>query len=71
MATRPMRSGVVSEFDDAAGLGVIDTPVGERHPFHCTAIADGSRTIDTGARVLFVVVPGRGGRWEAAGIVRL
>ncbi len=39
---------------------------GDQHFFHCTAIADGSRTIEIGARVRFAVVPGRLGRWEAA-----
>ena len=34
--------------------------------FHCTAIADGSRSIPVGVDVVFVVVPGRSGRWEAA-----
>jgi cold shock CspA family protein len=40
-------------------------------PFHCTAIADGSRTVETGRRVRFDVVPGLLGRWEASGIEKL
>ena len=36
--------------------------------FHCTAIADGTRTIEVGTAVVFDVAPGRLGRWEAANI---
>ena len=39
------------------------------YPFHCTAIADGTRTIALETRVEFEVVPGRLGRWEAAAIM--
>jgi cold shock CspA family protein len=38
-------------------------------PFHCTAIADGTRRIDVGRRVAFAVAPGNLGRWEATAIV--
>jgi len=57
--------GVVAEFDDAAGYGVVSDGDDGRWFFHCTAIADGSRTIDVGAPVTFDVVGGRLGRWEA------
>jgi cold shock CspA family protein len=66
------RRGVVAAFDASVGLGTVaptgdDGGFGQRElPFHCTRIADGSRTIDVGAPVTFSVVPGRGGRWEAA-----
>lgn len=50
--------GRVSEFDDHVGSGVVTGPDGRRHWFHCTAIADGSRTIDAGTVVRFLVVPG-------------
>jgi hypothetical protein len=40
----------------------------ERYPFHCTAIADGSRTIEVGTFVTFDVVAGRLGRWEASAV---
>ena len=33
--------------------------------FHCTAVADGSRTIAVGAPVVYQVVAGHLGRWEA------
>ena len=55
------------EFDEPRGLGVIDSD-GTRYPFHCTQIADGSRTIAAGTPVRFVVRAGRLGRWEAADI---
>jgi cold shock CspA family protein len=57
--------GVVVEFDEPRGLGVVRDADGHRYPFHCTAISDGSRSIDTGAEVGFRVVAGRRGRWEA------
>jgi cold shock CspA family protein len=64
-------TGVVAEFDELRGLGVIRGDDGADVPFHCTAIADGSRTVETGRRVRFDVVPGLLGRWEASGIEKL
>jgi cold shock CspA family protein len=61
-------TGVVAWFDEPRGLGTITSEDGVEIPFHCTAIADGTRTISVGERVRFVVVPGRAGRWEAARI---
>jgi len=43
------------EFDQHVGLGVVEAENGDAFPFHCTQIADGSRVIDTGAKVRFVV----------------
>ena len=60
------RAGTVVEFDEAVGLGLVDMPGRGRFRFHCTQIADGSRTIAVGTEVTFVVIPGRGGEWEAA-----
>ncbi len=61
------RRGTVGAFDDAAGLGVIHS--GEaRWPFHCTAIADGSRRIAEEAPVEFVLRAAHHGRWEATDI---
>lgn len=60
--------GVVVAFDAARGLGEVEAEDSRRYPFHCTRIADGSRTIPVGAKVEFVVVPGLPGRWEAAHI---
>ena len=59
-----MRRGVVTDFDEARGLGTVTAADGS-WPFHCTAIADGSRSIAEGAAVAFEVVAGRRGRWEA------
>jgi cold shock CspA family protein len=61
-----IRWGVVEEFDEFVGLGTVAADDGSRFAFHCTALADGSRRIEAGTRVVFTVVPGRGGRWEAA-----
>jgi cold shock protein len=61
--------GTVVEFDADRGLGTVDVADGTALPFHCTAIADGSRRIDPGTRVTFVVVPGHLGRLEARGLV--
>ena len=57
--------GTVERFDNAAGLGVVKAADGRRYPFHCTQIADGTRTIDEGAAVEFAVEAGHMGRWEA------
>ncbi len=61
-------TGSVSDFDDERGLGTIESDDGTTHHFHCTGIADGSRTIDAGTPVRFDVIAGRLGRWEAWGI---
>jgi cold shock CspA family protein len=59
--------GTVTEFDDDRGTGTVTAADGSAAWFfHCTAIADGSRTIATDAVVDFRVVPGHLGRWEAA-----
>ena len=57
--------GTVSAFDEHRGLGELDADDGATYPFHCTAIADGTRTIPTGVAVEFVVVAGPLGRVEA------
>ena len=58
MATTALRRGVVTAFDDDAGLGEITGDDGAVIGFQCTRIADGSRTIPEGAYVSFDVVPG-------------
>jgi cold shock CspA family protein len=63
-----MEEGVVTAFDDPRGLGEVTGADGVVRPFHCTAIAGGSRTIPVGTPVRFSVVPGRMGRWEAAAV---
>lgn len=47
--------GTVLEFDGQVGLGRIEDVEGRRWPFHCVSIADGSRMIDVGTRVVFDV----------------
>ena len=71
MARGPEHTGVVTAFDEAVGLGTVEGTDGTALPFHCTAIADGSRDIPEGAAVRYDVVPGRQGRWEATRLVRL
>ncbi|HTN81432.1 MAG TPA: cold shock domain-containing protein [Acidimicrobiales bacterium] len=66
-----MPKGVVVEFDDAKGYGAVeDAATGERYFFHCTQIADGSRTIAEGVAVEFDVTAGHMGRWEAMALQR-
>ena len=62
--------GVVAEFDDPKGYGTIRADDGTEYFFQCTRIADGTRTIEPGARVTFSVVAGHRGRHEAADIVK-
>jgi cold shock CspA family protein len=64
-------SGVVEEFDEQRGLGTILADDGDVLPFHCTAIADGSRTVEAGRRVQFRVTAGLSGRWEATRVEKL
>lgn len=53
------RTGRVSTFDDHVGAGTVTADdVDESWFFHCTRIADGSRTIAVGTWVMFEVVPG-------------
>ena len=59
-------TGTVTAFDDSAGYGTVTDDAGREWFFHCTAVADGSRTIAEGEAVEFSLVPGRLGRWEAA-----
>ena len=63
-----MTAGTVSAFDEHRGLGEITADDGTVYPFHCIAIADGTRTVAVGTDVAFDVRAGRMGRWEAAGI---
>jgi CspA family cold shock protein len=61
-------TGTVRTFDTARGYGSVESDDGRSWFFHCTQIADGTRTIPVGAAVSFAVVPGRLGRWEAAAV---
>jgi len=60
--------GVVVSFDDPRGIGIVRRDDGTDYPFHCTAIVNGTRTINVGTAVSFSVASGRMGRWEAVAI---
>jgi cold shock CspA family protein len=62
-----MARGTVTAFDERAGYGTVTADDGTEHFFHCTQIADGTRTIAVGTRVTFSLWP-RLGRYEAAAI---
>ena len=66
-----MMQGVVVEFDDPKGYGTIRAEDGSEYFFHCTRIADGTRSIDEGTQVTFDLVPGHRGRYEAASVTKL
>jgi cold shock CspA family protein len=59
--------GRVIAFDDHVGRGQVEAG-GLQYPFHCTAIADGSRTVREGAAVEFELVIGPLGALEAEAI---
>jgi cold shock CspA family protein len=63
-------TGTVVDFDAQVGLGTVEATAGPplRYRFHCTQIADGTRSVEVGARVVFVAVPAHGGVLEAAGV---
>jgi cold shock CspA family protein len=61
--------GTVAAFDERRGLGEIGAGDGT-YPFHCTALVDGTRTVEVGTEVAFEVRPGGMGRWEATQITK-
>ncbi len=65
------RTGRVVQFDVDRGLGMIGGEDGRDYPFHCVAIADGSRDVSEGTEVAFVIRAGNLGRWEAWDVVKL
>jgi cold shock CspA family protein len=65
---RRQRTGRVVAFDADRGLGEIEEPDGTRRAFHCTQVADGSRTVPVGVTVHYVLVPASLGSWEASEI---
>jgi cold shock CspA family protein len=69
-APKAPRTGVVADVDEPRGLGTVLGDDGRRYPFHCTAVADGSRRIEAGTRVVFTTAAGHLGRTEARGLVR-
>lgn len=65
MAPFDIVTGTVAAFDEHRGYGTVRDNDGAEFFFHCTAVADGSRTIAEGTPVTFTVVAGWLGRWEA------
>ena len=63
------RHGTVVAFDEDRGIGTIVGADSKEYPFHCTAVADGTRQISAGTEVVFEVAAGHLGRVEARGIV--
>jgi cold shock CspA family protein len=70
VARSVLQNGKVVEFDAHVGLGTVEADDGARYPFHCTQIADGTRTVPVGAAVTFEVVAGPLGRYEATALTR-
>lgn len=66
--TAAMGTGTVTEFDGHRGYGTVRAADGRDLFFHCTAVADGSRSVPVGSRVTFTVRAGHLGRWEAADV---
>ncbi len=64
-------TGTVAAFDEYKGVGTVQADDGRELPFHCTSIADGSRSIEVGARVSFAVVAGHRGRFEATDLAEV
>ena len=65
-----MLRGVVTEFDEAKGLGTVTADDGSRHLFHCIEIVDGTRFIEVGQRVRFQALP-RFGAFQAGTLVKV
>lgn len=63
--------GVIEEFDSHACLGSVIDGGDHVWPFHCTALVDGTREVEPGTQVAFVVERRPGGRLEAARITEL
>ncbi len=65
--TQTRSQGVVESFDEHRGLGQVRAADGRLFDFHCIGIADGSRTIEVGAPVVFRLLA-KLGRYEATDI---
>ncbi|MCU1351233.1 MAG: hypothetical protein JWM05_442 [Acidimicrobiales bacterium] len=61
-------AGTVAAFDDHAGHGTVRGDDGHEWYFHCTRIADGTRTIAVGTAVVFEVIAGPTRAWEATAL---
>jgi len=67
---KSQKHGKVKEFDEERGLGIVEAE-GSEWRFHCTQIADGSRTIAVGTAVAFDVAAGMPGHWEAVAVQKI
>ncbi|MDA8398811.1 MAG: cold shock domain-containing protein [Actinomycetota bacterium] len=72
LSNRCLRFGKVMSFDEYRGVGtILDEGCSGTDPasaglfFHCTAIADGSRSIAPGREVVYELGAGSTGCWEA------
>jgi cold shock CspA family protein len=63
-------NGTVTAFDEHRGWGEITADDGSVYPFHCTVLADGTRSVPRDTLVEFEVVAGHLGRWEAATVTK-
>jgi cold shock CspA family protein len=63
--------GRVEDYDFERGLGEVADAEGRTWLFHCTALVDGTRRIEPGRAVAFVVGAGGPGRWEAQQVTPL
>jgi cold shock CspA family protein len=61
-------TGIVTAFDAREGLGRIALDDGDVVGFHATQLADGTRTIEVGRRVVVTVVPWHRGLSEATDV---
>lgn len=61
-------TGTVLTYDGQKGYGTVRADDGRELFFQCTAIADGSRSIEVGVAVTFDVVAGHLGRYEATAL---
>ena len=69
-AAAPLLGRVVG-FDPRRGTGLIRGDDGAERSFHATRLADGSRSVEVGTAVAFVVGPGaHPGSWEAVEVVK-
>ncbi|MCA1702707.1 MAG: cold shock domain-containing protein [Actinobacteria bacterium] len=66
MMTGALATGKVVEFHEDRGTGTVRADDGRKFSFHCTSIADGSRLVDVGSIVVFRVIAGHHGHWEAS-----
>lgn len=63
--------GVVVAFDAQRGDGTIRADDGEEFYFHCVTIADGTRSVNAGARISATRHVGLLGRDEASDLVKV